>query len=189
MRIGLVGEAPNDTDALENLLKNKFRSPEFEYCSLLDRINGSLLDNQKTKRFLRIEYEDKKPDIVIFIRDLDSLLPNPTKLKERKFYFSSSNSVVDKKGIFLLNIFEIEALILADIETFNGLYETAIETVSDPMAIPEPKEFLKEFSNKYCESDNPDVFFQLDFDKMSNCKYFTIFITKFEKAISSLENR
>ena len=86
MKIGLVGEAPNDVKSIRNLLIKKYS--DFEFVFMLQRINGANLDSQKTKRFLRIEYENQKPDIVIFIRDLDSLLPNIKKLYERKDYFS-----------------------------------------------------------------------------------------------------
>jgi len=187
MKIGLVGEAPNDTQSVQCLLEKKYSLPEYEYCFLLNRINGSQLDSQKTKRFLRIEYESENPDIVIFIRDLDSILPNKEKLDLRKTYFSSSNSVVDKKGIFLLHIYEIEALILTDIETFNKIYNCEIPLIKDPMKIEEPKEFLRANSKKYNESDNSDVFHEMDFDKTLNCKYFKDFISLFEKRMNAIK--
>ena len=69
------------------------------------------------------------PDIVIFIRDLDGL-ETDTDFKEKKAkrqeYFTKSKSVVDKKALYLLNIYEIEALILADIEAFNAFYKSHI---------------------------------------------------------------
>ena len=102
MRIGLVGEAPNDTESMKNLLIKRYPIEKFNFFSLLQIINGSNLDSQKTKRLLKKEFEQQKPDIVIFIRDLDSTLPNKEKLYERKNYFTSSNNVVNKKGIPLL---------------------------------------------------------------------------------------
>ncbi|MCF6308591.1 MAG: hypothetical protein L3J09_11660 [Flavobacteriaceae bacterium] len=107
MRIGLVGEAPNDTQSMKNLMEKNYDSG-FEFFFMLDRINGSKLDSQKTKRFLRIEYKTKKPDLIIFIRDLDSVLPNELKLNGRKLYFTNSNRVVDKNGIYLLHIYEMK---------------------------------------------------------------------------------
>jgi hypothetical protein len=86
MKIGLVGEAPNDTESIKNLLEKRYTGLEF--VSMLKIINGSNLDSQKTKRLLRVEYQQQKPDIVIFIRDLDSTLPNKSKLYERKNYFT-----------------------------------------------------------------------------------------------------
>ena len=181
MKIGLVGEAPNDTQSVQNLLEKRYFSPNYEYCFLLDRFNGSQLDSQKTKRFLRIEYESKSPDIVIFIRDLDSVLPDKRQLDLRKKYFTSSNKIVDNKGLYLLNIYEIEALILADIETFNMIYNCQIPEEKNPMGIKEPKELLRSISKDYNESENPYIFSKLNFENASNCKYFKVFINRLEK--------
>ena len=65
MKIGLVGEAPNDTVAMKNLLHKRYDASRFEFVDMLENIPGSLLDHQKTKRLLRLEYENKKPDSVI----------------------------------------------------------------------------------------------------------------------------
>ncbi len=181
MKIGLVGEAPNDIQSIKNLLLKKYTDKKYDFIFILQRINGSNLDSQKTKRFLRIEFERQKPDVIIFIRDLDSILPNKTKLYERKNYFTSSNSVVNKKGIHLLHIYEIEALILADIETFNKIYKTKIPKINNVMNVNEPKEFLKMASNKYSESHNSDIFHKLDFNKVLECMYFEKFIKNLDK--------
>jgi len=90
MKIGLVGEAPNDTQSIKNLLSKRYSNSKYEFVFMLQRTNGSNLDSQKSKRFLRIEFEQQKPDLVIFIRDLDSILPNKIKLYDRKNYFTSS---------------------------------------------------------------------------------------------------
>lgn len=180
MRIGLVGEAPNDTESIKNLMEKKYTSG-YDFFFMLDRINGSKLDSQKTKRFLRLEYETKNPDLIVFIRDLDSILPNVPQLNDRKLYFTNSNSVVDKKGVYLLHIYEIEALILADIEVFNQIYNSNILPVSDPMLIEEPKEYIRTREKKYNESHNPDIFKEIRFEKAMECGYFSQFITNFEK--------
>lgn len=185
MKIGLVGEAPNDTLAIKNLLERRYTDAKFEFVSLLQIINGSGLDSQKTKRFLRIEYETQKPDIVVFIRDLDATWPNRPKYYTRQEYFSNSNSVVDKKGIFLLNIFEIEALILADINTFNSLYDTKNVEFENVMTISEPKEVLKKITSKYCISDNPIIFKKLNYDELLKCLYFKKFIKKLDRQLLS----
>jgi len=185
MKIGLVGEAPNDTNSIQYLLEKKYPEPEYVFVSMLDRIPGSNLDSQKTKRLLRIEYESKSPDLIVFIRDLDSLKSDKTQLHKRKEYFTASNSVVDKKGLFLLHIYEIEALILADIQTFNKIYGCEIEPVENPMLIEEPKEYLRVRAKGYNESDNPDIFKFVDFEKTFNCEYFEEFIHKLEKKINA----
>ena len=183
-KIGLVGEAPNDTESIKHLMEKKYNSG-FEFIFMLDRLNGSKLDSQKTKRFLRIEYESKNPEIVIFIRDLDSVLPNKKMQTERKLYFSASNSVVDKKGIYLLHIYEIEALILSDIEIFNQIYNSKLSPVEDPMFIEEPKEYLREREQNYNESHNPEIFKSIRFEKALECRYFSEFISKFDKIVSA----
>jgi hypothetical protein len=178
MKIGLVGEAPNDTQSIKNLLLKKYTDTSYEFVFMLQRINGSSLDSQKTKRLLRIEFELQKLNFVIFIRDLDSTLPNKSKLDGRKIYFNNSNNIVDKRGIHLLHIYEIEALILADIETFNKIYKTQIKKFEDVMKVKEPKELLKKASKNYNESHNPEIFDKLNFNKVLECNYFENFIKK-----------
>lgn len=182
MKIGLVGEAPNDSNAIKNLLNKKYGLPDYLFYALLNNIHGSQLDNQKTKRLLRIEYEIEKPDIVIFIRDLDGTLKKNTTLKSRNKYFGDCNKVVDKKGIFLLNIYEIEALIISDIETFNRFFNCQLTYEGDPMEVKNPKEDLKSKCHQFKESLNPDIFELLTFETVKqNCTYFNTFILKFER--------
>lgn len=187
MIIGLVGEAPNDTLSVKNLLVNRFPENKYTYITLLNRVNGDNLEYQKIKRWLRIEFETKKPDIVIFIRDLDGLAHEKDKIKKRKEYFSEFNSVVNKKGIFLLHIYEIEALILTDISTFNKIYNTNIVFKGIPMELEEPKEFLRKQVRQYSESDNPNIFKEICFETAMNCEYFRLFINKFEKDIKGFD--
>jgi len=187
MKIALLGEAPNDTDSIQALLLKKYSADKYHFFPLLNRIHGSSLDAQKTKRFLRIEYEIEQPDLVIFIRDLDGLADEKDKLKKRKEYFTDFNSVVDKKGIYLLNMYEIEALILADITTFNRLYQCEISPITDPMSIEEPKEYLRDRARNYTESDNPAIFRELIFENTLICQYFEIFIHKLDQHIESFQ--
>lgn len=184
IKIGLVGEAPSDVSSIKNLLEKRYSSDKFDFFFLLQNFNGSNLDSPKTKRFLRIEYERHKPEIVIFIRDLDSILPNRTKLYERKNYFTASNRVVDKKGIPLLHIYEIEALILQDIETFNILYNKSIPEFVDVMQIAEPKEVLRRYCKEYSVTENEKIFSRLNFERLLKCSYFERFIKNLDKVIS-----
>lgn len=183
-RIGLVGEAPNDTESIKHLMEKKYDSG-FEFFFMLERMNGSNLDAQKTKRILEIEFRTRKPEIVIFIRDLDSVLPNRKMVAQRKLYFKNSNKAVNKKGVYLLHIYEIEALILSDIEVFNEIYNCNLASVDDPMQIEEPKEYLRAKEKKYNESHNAAIFRKIRFEKAMECKYFEEFISKFEKMVSA----
>jgi hypothetical protein len=185
MKIGLVGEAPNDTSAIKNLLSQKYK--QLEFVTMLERINGSMLDNHKTiSRLLRVEYETQAPDYVIFIRDLDALENDKKAKAKRRQTFTYSNGIVNKKGLHLLNIYEIEALILANIDVFNKQYGCKMDAFDDCMVIEMPKEVLIEASGyKFNESHNPDLFALLDFETVKqNCRYFALFIRKFESKIS-----
>lgn len=172
--------------AVCNLLSKSFENIYF--FNLIENIRGSMLENQKTKHFLRIEYQTQKPDLIIFIRDLDSVYSDTDQLKKRKNYFADFNSVVDKKGILLLNIFEIEALILADHETFNNIYNSQLAEIINPMEVIEPKELLylttRKLEKKYSESDCPEIFKTININVLiAKCPFFKIFIDKLSNAI------
>lgn len=187
-KIGLVGEAPNDTDSIQLLLEKRYSDFGISFFSMLDRIRGSQLDDQKTKRLLRLEYELESPDYVVFIRDLDSLKTDRAQLAKRKEYFTEFRTVVDRKAIFLLHIWEIEAIILADIEVFNKEYKCEEGIIENPSLIKEPKEFLKLISKgKYKETDNSKLFEKIRFEKALKCDYFDDFIFKFQDVISTLQ--
>jgi hypothetical protein len=186
MKIGLVGEAPNDTRAIQNLLSRNYHGLEF--VELLQRVDGSMLDNKKAINQIRREFELEDPDLVIFMRDLDSHEGDTKKKRERQATFTKSNRIVDKKGIHLLHIYEIEALILADIEVFNKQYNCDLEHPADPMKVADPKEILIAASRKsespFNVSHNPDLFKLLNLNVLiKNCRYFSLFIKKFNKAI------
>lgn len=183
MKIGLVGEAPNDTTSLQNLLSRRYPKEKVEFVSLLKIQNGSTLDNSKTFRFLVIENRIHKPDIIVFIRDLDSILPNRPRKLERLMYFRKANKQVNYIGIFLLHIYEIEALILSDPKTFNDMYNAELGEYEDVMNVSEPKEVLMAASKKYSESDNAKIFEKLDLDKLLSCKYFKDFIEELDKKV------
>jgi len=190
MIVGLVGEAPNDTQSIKNLLEKNFHECDFKF--LLNNITGSQLDEQKTKHLLRKEYRFEKPDIVIFIRDLDALENNAKQIEIRKQYFRDFNSVVDKKGVYLLNIFEIEALILADVDCFNRIYKSNISGIVDPMNVEQPKEFLKlktrRAAKQFNESHNPEIFNLLEYKVVKkHCRYFNDFIKKLDSEIVALK--
>lgn len=185
IRIGLIGEAPNDTVAIQHLLEKRYKD-KVEFFLMVKNIRGANLDNQKNKRRIRVEFETEKPDFVLFIRDLDALETDKKAKIQKQEYFTENNSNVNKKGIFLLNIYEIEALILSDIKAFNEFYNQNLEFNEDPMLVEEPKEFLKEKSNnKYKESDCRELFKYLNIEEVAkNCRYFNSFLSKLDKCIS-----
>ena len=103
VKVGIIGENPTDITCINELLAQKFIN-EIKFFPLLQNINGSYLEHQKVKHLLRKEYEYQKPNIVIFVRDLDAPRTDNIQLLKRKEYFTDFNSVVDRKGVMLLNI-------------------------------------------------------------------------------------
>ena len=141
-KVGLIGESPNDTQAILNLLRKKYQH-KVHFVILLKRITGHQLDTDKFVRLLKKEW-DESFDFIIYIRDLDDLETNKEKIEQRKNWFQNLEKCTIGKGIFLLNIYELEALILADIACFNKYYGTKIPFKGDPMLKKMPKEFLQE---------------------------------------------
>ncbi len=184
MKIGLVGEAPSDTSAIKNLFSKHYANLEF--VVLLNGLTGAMMDSKRfIAQFLPKEFHDKKPDLVILIRDLDGHERDTTKLKQREKLFNFFNQKVANKGMFLLNIYELEAMIFADISVFNSLYGCNLDEFDDPMKVAMPKEILIKASRyKFNESHNPRIFNLLNFDVIKkNCRYFARFIKEFDKRL------
>lgn len=185
-KIGIVGEDPNDTDAIKNLLQKKHANA-LHFKQLIKNKRGHQLDNERTFHSLKIEYDDYKPHFVLFIRDADGIVTENNKIKKVVNWFTKLNPTVENKGILLINIYELEALILADISTFNRLYGTTIKFGGNVMYQTEPKELLIQKTSKnkkkYAESHCPDIFKELDFDSViNNCMYFKTFYEDFKAA-------
>jgi hypothetical protein len=183
MKIGLLGESPHDTKSVSNLLSRMY--PEFEFVNLIEDIHGSQLDQlQPTKRLLRLEYQEHKPDVVVFIRDLDALVTDKSQVRKRLEYFREFKTVVDRKAVYLLNIWEIEALILFDLDTFMAHYSCNCSYTGDPHDQEKPKEHLKVLHHKYNEVHNSELFAKIDHRLlMDNSIYFKRFIGDFNKFI------
>jgi hypothetical protein len=184
MKVGLLGEAPHDTTAIAALLNQRFRG-EVQFFALVDDVRGSQIEEQRIKRILRREYEFEKPALVIFIRDLDGLESDEAQLRLRKGYFSEWKSVVDGNALFLLNIYAIEALILADIEAYNKFYACEVEVADDPMLIPKPEIYLKTRS-PYLEGQLSAILSSLRIEiVVKNCRYFKTFLNEFDRIVSA----
>jgi hypothetical protein len=183
IRVGMIGEYPSDTKAIANLLNKKYANA-IEFFPLIRDVHGSNLDNQKIKHLLRKEYEIEKPDFVLFVRDLDGLEHHTEQINYRKSCFTDFNSVINRKGILLLNIYELEALLLTDIEAVRKYYGKEIDHVEDCMVIESPKEFIKKNISSYSTGHNPELFALLDYKiVIAKCRYFKKFDKEFESTV------
>ncbi|MGB3778273.1 MAG: DUF4276 family protein [Tunicatimonas sp.] len=135
----------------------------------------------KAKRLLRAEWKSTEMDFILYIRDLDAAESNTTARQLKENWFAALDGNTNSEGILLLNIYELEALILADITTFNKIYSTKINFGGDPMKKSQHKEYLKRKTRKnrrrYKESDTPELFKQMDINSLiKTCRYFSTFI-------------
>jgi hypothetical protein len=187
INIGLIGEDPNDTSSIKNLLDSEYKH-KAKFIPLAKNIKGHQLDNPKLKKVLKIEYGEKRCKYVIFIRDLDGFESQKSKVKLRQDWFNDLNKIVDGKGLLLLNIWELEALILSDIKTFNEIYGIDYKFSKNPSLQKDPKELLMQITSKsnkkFKESHCPEIFRQLRSDEIKKkCKKFNDFIVELESKI------
>ena len=167
IKVGIVGEHPkNDSDALRVLLE-PFAVADVQFKIVAKNFKGGQLDGEKFFNALESEVFDL--DWVILSRDLDGILSETQKLGTKDKWFLKANKKASKKGIFFLAIAEMEALILADIQTFNKMYSLDIKPIGNPMTTSKPKEDLQRFSNKskrgkYEENHAVDIFKTLNFN-------------------------
>jgi len=188
IKVGIIGEHPyNDSKPIKTILEKEYEDKEVQFFVLLRNIRGSQLDkngkpSRKALAELKEVFRTKKLNFVIYVRDLDALPSDENKIKARESWFTTfDKEAANGKGIFLLNIYELEALILADINTFNQLYSVSISFTGNPMYQAEPKELLKEKTaksprGKYREADAMDIFEQLDTEKIKNHQQYKQFI-------------
>ncbi|MCA6363015.1 MAG: hypothetical protein IM638_08245 [Bacteroidetes bacterium] len=185
-RIALIGESPNDTKSVAALLSKRYE----KYCTfftMLNNIRGGELDDIKSGSVLikkvRIEYQIEKPDLVIIIRDLDALENGDIKHRRRRIAsYARIRRTLNKNTIHLLSIYEIEALLLADTKPINDKYGVSISYSDDPMLQHDPKGYIQKRC-AYIESESPELFEKLDFNKLLKVRFFASFINSLEKKI------
>ncbi|MCP5046270.1 MAG: DUF4276 family protein, partial [bacterium] len=159
-----------------------------QFKPILRQIKGDQLYSAKTRRLFKIELKSHNYSVIIYAKDLDGL-ETETQKKDNVFkWFKELDALTNTAGILLLNIYELEALILADIDTFNEIFDTAINFTGNPMYKEKPKEYLKEQTRKnrrkFGVSENPFVFKSLRIERViKNCPYFKEFIIDFEKRV------
>lgn len=191
-RIGIISENyNNDSKAVAYLLKKKF-SEHAAFIPLLKSISGAGLDEiRKVTAILKTEIAKNKIDLLILVRDLDGLLSDKKGIKQVENWAQTIKKKLSTKQLFII-IFELEALILADVDAFNTIYKIRYQLKTSPKFQSNPKELLKQITRKtkrkYKESDAPEIFQQLNFQKVyQNHKgeySFQSFIKELENTIN-----
>jgi len=163
MRIGLIGENPNDTESIANLLRLKYNH---QYISVLKRRKGGQLDNNKFTSLLEIELRNNNFDLLIFVRDLDGFENEPDKVAVREKWFTINKAHFQKDSLFLLNIQTLEAIFFSDIVSLNKVFNLKV-SFKNPITISNPKkELMKITSDRYKENRAADYISKLNYDSV-----------------------
>lgn len=191
IKIGLIGEDSTDTDAITHLLKKKYKEG-FSYRTLSLYKKGTQLFTESASKSFNFEIKKDPPHCVIVIADADAVITENPKINHKRFLYERLSKLLSCKSLLLLNIYELEALIFADIDIFNSHYHVSIKGDRDVMYISEPKEELRrktsKMKKKYSESHCPDLFKDLRIEIVSkNCAYFKEFLNDFSQMI--IENK
>ena len=188
MKIGIISENKNDSIAIGGLLKKKYHDVVF--FPILPDFTGDSLDDKNSNKViitLRRNFEIYQPDFILYIRDLDASIEDKIKITFRKKRFQKFKKVVDGKAIFMLNIYELEALILADFDTFKILNnnENWFFEAKNASITPEPDKILSTFT-AYDKGEARIIIPQLSFEKiLENHIHFRNFILEFEKMLAN----
>lgn len=185
IRIGIIGENyQNDACAFKAFLTPQYKG-KVEFIPLGKTLNGKIFASKKIIETIPPLVRDKDLDAVLLMCDLD----NESKKVERNQWFSTIQKNVNFKTIFFLAVMELEALILADLDTFNNIYGIKGQYTKNPKFESDAKQVLKDRTakakRKYDENHATEIFTKLRFDIVrknhSGNDSFQAFIERFEK--------
>jgi len=171
-RVGIIGENyENDSKPLRNLLSRVFDKQKAVFIPILPKFEGNQLERiRKLLVALKSEIIRKRLDCLILVRDLDGLQSETEKVKIRNNWFKKVKDGTSKKCIPFLIIYELEALILSDIATFNKIYKTKYQPKGKPKFQKDPKGLLKKLTahpkRTYHESHAADIFQEINHQEL-----------------------
>ncbi len=171
-RVGIIGENyENDSKPLRHLLSRVFDKQKAVFIPILPKFEGNQLERiRKLLIALKSEIITKRLDYLILMRDLDGLQSEVGKVEIRNNWFKKVTNGTSKKCIPFLIIYELEALILADIATFNKIYKTKYQPKGNPKFQKDPKGLLKKLTARpkktYHESHAADIFQKINHQEL-----------------------
>jgi Domain of unknown function (DUF4276) len=186
LKIAILGEHPdNDAEAFRTLLEKR-PYPNAQFDIPIRNLRGGQLDVPAAViRQIKNVKREKSIDKFIIVRDLDGVLSEKHKVKNRDEWFQKVNQGIDGNGIFYLAIAETEALLLPDIETINKKYGTKLSQHANPINIADPKKELKTktekskspYEPKHCGDIMKEINFQKVLDNHNGERSFQAFIS------------
>ena len=187
-KIAVIGESPYDTKPLCKVWNSQF-GLQGQFHPKLEKFTGSNLDSiPKLTKEIKARRIDKEYELIIFVRDLDAPRSNNNEFKIRQDWFLRLASTFSG-SLFLLNIQELEALILGDIDTFNKMFKTTTKFSGNPESKDSPKDFFitetYKTRKRFGVSDNEKLIPLLDFEKVkAKCQFYSEFIQELETQLA-----
>ena len=186
IKIGIIGENyQNDACAFKAFLTPQYRS-EIMFVPILKSLNGGTPPIDKVSRMLPTEIQKHELNAILYIRDLDKDIER----LDRNRWFTNMQKRTPVQSIFFLAVMELEALILADVETFNLNFGIQQQYSKNPKFEVDPKAKLRFWTQKgkakrqYDENCAEEIFSKLNFNtvykKHSGNDSFQAFIDVFE---------
>ncbi len=168
IKMGILGENfENDAKAFAAFLTPQYVG-QIQFIPIGNTLNGGTPPIKKILQLLPAAKAKYKLDALLCMLDLDE--DTTKKWAERHQWFNQISKGTDLKTIFFIVVMELEALILADIDTFNKVFKIGIKYTSNPKAENNPKAKLREWTGqgkskrKYEEKDANEIFAKLDFE-------------------------
>ena len=188
-RVGVVGESSYDTRAMRDLLERQYGG-RAQFMDMGLRLAGGQFDGKKSQTMFKLRYEAKQPDLVIIFRDLDGPADDKEMRRKREVFFADMNALVGNKGLFLVHVYTIEALLIAHIEVFQQKFGWQCRVPANPTTIPRPTQFLRDASrNSRCRYDKascPDMMALVAYPFLTKrCRYFAAFDAAFDAAFAA----
>ncbi len=187
IRIGIIGENfRNDACAFKAFLTPQYEG-KIELVPLFNSFSKGVPAFSKIIRSMPTEIQKQQLDALLCMLDLDE----HRKRGERNQWFKEIQKGISIRSIFFLAVMELEALILADIDTFNKIYGITGRYDKDPKLNTDPKKELRgrtdlssKAKRKYEEKHAFEIFEKLHFDivykKHNEDDSFQAFIDRFE---------
>ena len=178
-RVGVVGESSFDTKAMRELPEREY-GQRVQFIDLGLRLDGGQLDGPKAQTMFRLRYEAKHPDLLVIFRDLDAPADDEAMRQKRAAFFADMNAMVAGRGLFLVHVYTIEALLIAHIEVFQQKFGWQCRVPANPTTIPKPAQFLRDASRnsrrRYDKASCPDMMALVEYAYLTKrCRYFAEF--------------
>lgn len=181
-KIAIISENHrNDGEPIAALLQ-KYFNEQIEFIQFCKSYKGSGIQSKEALLDLKLSFKREKPDFVIVIRDLDK----DDYKTQRKIFFEQCQIATNDNAIYLLFIYMIEALALADLEVVCDFYKINKNDIGINKKARDAKEELKKGFG-YTESDMRELVNKFNIEKLKqNYSVWADFLIDFEQKL--LEN-